>query len=114
MLTGHWHCGHCGEPFEHQADADACCEHAKDIEAAQCGMDETDRRLARMETELEKTKAAQIDGALREAAMLDRAEKAEAALREIDELLARLEADYVVDGWGLIERARAAAKQVMP
>lgn len=63
--------------------------------------------------ELGKRLDAMQDRAAKAEALSARAAKAEAAVRIIDGFLAKFEADYVVDGEGLIERARLTAREVL-
>ncbi len=100
-IAGRWRCGICDRPHGLIRDADACCATEKAIEADPMLGDETDRREARMTTELEQARKRigelqdTVSHGLREYDKLEslfhvvdaRAERAEAALGKVANML---------------------------
>ncbi len=56
LNSSHWRCGLCRDVYETEGQADACCGYLKAIDSDPMLLDETDRREATMEAELEQAR----------------------------------------------------------
>lgn len=118
-LAGHWRCGNCGRAHPEHYWADECCGLVKAIARDPMLLDETDRREAVLETELEQARKriAELEAQLSEPGYVDALREACAGvMRLLDEPPEASELGMQIEGlpdwvaWTLRRREARAEK----